>query len=284
MVFGAGGGTSSYREIEETDLIMLWGSNARETHPIFFHHLLKGVHNGARLISVDPRRTSSAQWADLWLGLDVGSDIALSNAMAREIIHSDLHNRAFIEHGTTGFDEYAASVEPFTLEQGEKLTGVPAKGIREAAHAFARADRAMICWTLGITEHHNAVDNVLALINLGLLCGHVGRFGSGLNPLRGQNNVQGGGDMGALPDRLPGFQHVENEPLRRKFEQAWGVPVPPKRGWHLSGMFDAMERGELTAVYVIGENPVQSEADQHRTRRLIEGLEFLVVQDMFLTK
>jgi predicted molibdopterin-dependent oxidoreductase YjgC len=152
------------------------------------------------------------------------------------------------------------------------------------AHAYAKADKAMICWTLGITEHHNAVDNVLALIDLALLTGHVGRYGSGVNPLRGQNNVQGGGDMGALPDRLPGFQYVENDALRANFDAEWGVPVPPKRGWHLSGMFDAMERGELTALYVIGENPVQSEADQHRTKRLLGDLEFIVVQDIFLTK
>jgi predicted molibdopterin-dependent oxidoreductase YjgC len=142
----------------------------------------------------------------------------------------------------------------------------------------------MICWTLGITEHHNAVDNVLALIDLALLTGHVGKYGSGLNPLRGQNNVQGGGDMGALPDRLTGFQHVENDELRAKFETAWGATIPPKRGWHLSAMFDAMDRGDLTAVYVIGENPVQSEADQHRAIRLMEGLDFIVVQDMFLTR
>ena len=192
-------------------MILLWGSNARETHPIFFHHLLRGVRNGARLFAIDPRRTSSAQWADRWLGLDVGSDIALSNTMAREIIHAGLHNRPFVEHATEGFDEYAASVEPFTLAEGERLTGVPAEVIREIAHAYARADRAMICWTLGITEHHNAVDNVLALINLGLLCGHVGRYGSGLNPLRGQNNVQGGGDMGAIPNKLPGFQDIERD-------------------------------------------------------------------------
>ena len=194
-MFGAGGGTSSYREMEETDVILLWGSNARETHPIIFHHLLKGVRNGARLYAIDPRRTTSARWADRWLGLDVGSDIALSNAMAREIIHAGLVNRPFVERATEGFDEYAASVEPFTLAEGERLTGVPAEVIGETAHAFARADRAMICWTLGITEHANAVDNVLALINLALLTGHVGRYGSGLNPLRGQNNVQGGGDM-----------------------------------------------------------------------------------------
>jgi predicted molibdopterin-dependent oxidoreductase YjgC len=282
-VFGAGGGTSSYREIEETDLVLLWGSNARETHPIFFHHLLRGVRRGARLIVVDPRRTDSAEWADLWLGLDVGSDIALANAIGREIIAAGLHHTEFIGRATDAFEDYRRTVEPYTLEYAERETGVPAELIREVAHAYAKAGRAMICWTLGITEHHNAVDNVLALINLALVTGHVGRYGSGLNPLRGQNNVQGGGDMGALPDRLPGFQHVENDALRAKFDRAWGVTIPPKRGWHLSGMFDAMERGELTAVYVIGENPVQSEADQHRARRLIEGLEFLVVQDLFLT-
>jgi predicted molibdopterin-dependent oxidoreductase YjgC len=284
-VFGAGGGTSSYREIEETDVILLWGSNARETHPIFFHHLLHGVRNGARLVAIDPRRTSSAQWADRWLGLDVGSDIALSNTMAREIIRAGLHNRAFIDHATEGFDAYAASVDPFTLAEGERLTGVPAQVIREVAHAYARADRAMICWTLGITEHHTAVDNVLALINLGLLCGHVGRYGSGLNPLRGQNNVQGGGDMGAIPNKLPGFQDLERDAeARARFEAAWGTPIPPQYGWHLTQMFHAMERGELRTLYVIGENPAQSEADVNRARQLLAGLDLLVVQDIVMTR
>ena len=279
-----GGGTSSYREIEETDCILLWGSNARETHPIFFHHLLKGLKRGARLYAIDPRRTSSAEWADVWAGLDVGTDIALSNTVAREIIAAGLTNREFVEHATTGFEAYRALVEPWTLERGEAETGVPAAVIRDMAHAYATARRAIICWTLGITEHHTAVHNVLSLINLSLLTGHVGRWGSGLNPLRGQNNVQGGGDMGALPDRLPGFQHVENHEARAKFDRFYGVPVPPKKGWHLSGMFDAMERGDLKALYVIGENPLQSEADQHRATRLLEGLDFLVVQDIFLTE
>ena len=251
-MFGAGGGTSSYREVEDTDFIVLWGSNARETHPIFFHHMLRGVHNGAKLYVVDPRRTGSAEWADGWLGLDVGSDIALANAVGREIIAAGLANTEFIERATDDFEAYRTKVESYTLEYAERETGVPADLIREMAHAYATADKAMICWTLGITEHHNAVDNVLALIDLSLLTGHVGKYGSGLNPLRGQNNVQGGGDMGALPDRLPGFQHVENDELRAKFDALWGVPVPPKRGWHLSDMFDAMERGDLTAVYCIG--------------------------------
>jgi formate dehydrogenase major subunit len=284
-VFGAGGGTSSYREIEETDVIILWGSNARETHPIFFHHLLKGVHAGARLFVVDPRRTSSAAWADLWLGLDVGSDVALSHTMAREIIHAGLANEPFIENATEGYEAYRAAVEPFTLEEGERLTGVPAEVIREVAHAYAKADRAQICWTLGITEHHNAVDNVLALINLGLLTGHVGRYGSGLNPLRGQNNVQGGGDMGAIPNKLPGFQDVERDAeARARYEAAWGTPIVPHYGWHLTQMFHGMERGELRTLYVIGENPAQSEADVTHARKLLAGLDFLIVQDIVMTR
>ncbi len=255
----------------------------RETHPIFFHHLLKGIHHGARLYAIDPRRTSSARWADAWLGLDVGSDIALANAVAREIITAGLEDREFIEHATTGFEAYRQAVEPYTLTYGERETGVSASAIREMAHDYARAGRAMICWTLGITEHHNAVDNVLALINLALLTGHVGRYGSGLNPLRGQNNVQGGGDMGALPDRLPGFQHIEVDEFRSKFERRWGVSLPSQRGWHMSEMFEAMERGEFRALYVLGENPLQSEADQAQTRHRLESLDFLVVQDIFLT-
>jgi formate dehydrogenase major subunit len=210
-------------------VILLWGSNARNAHPIFFHHVLKGIHNGARLFVVDPRRSETAQWADIWLGNNVGSDIALANAMANEIIQAGLANMAFIEHSTENFENYKAHVAEYTLERAEELTGVPAEAIREVAHAYAKADRAMISWTLGITEHHTGVDNVLSLISLALLCGHVGRYGSGLNPLRGQNNVQGGGDMGAIPNRLPGFQDIENNhEAREKFSRP-GKPAFP--GW-----------------------------------------------------
>ena len=283
-MFGAGGGTSSYREAEDADLLVLWGSNAREAHPIFFHHVLKGVRNGAKLYAVDPRRTTSAQWADAWLGIHVGSDISLANAIGQEIIQAGLANEAFINRATTGFDAYAATVKPYTLERAERDTGVPADLIRQLAHDYARADRAQICWTLGITEHHNAADNVFALINLALLTGHVGRYGSGLVPLRGQNNVQGGGDMGAIPNKLTGFQDVAtNADARARFEAVYGAPIPSKPGWHLSLMFEAMERGELTACYIIGENPLRSEADTGRTRELLSGLEHFVVQDMFLT-
>ena len=170
------------------------------------------------------------------------------------------------------------------LERAERETGVPAASIRRMAHAYAKAPRAQLCWTLGITEHHNAVDNVVALINLAILTGHVGRYGSGVNPLRGQNNVQGGGDMGAIPDRLTGFQHVENETLRAKFEKAWGAKIQPKRGWHLSDMFEAMDHGHLTTLYVLGENPADSEADRNHALQRLSGLDFLLVQDLFYTR
>jgi len=264
---------------------LLWGSNARAAHPIFFHHVLRGMQNGTQLIVVDPRRTESAAFADLWLGIDVGTDIALSNAIAREIIASDLHDRTFIERATENFEEYAESVADWTLERGAAVTGIPADVIREVAHRYAKADRAMICWTLGITEHHNAVDNVLALINLGLLTGHVGTYGSGLNPLRGQNNVQGGGDMGAIPNKLPGFQDiVRDHEARARFNAAWDTEIMPRYGWHLTEMFHAMEEGALTAVYCIGENPVSSEADSQHATKLLENLDTLIVQDIFMTK
>jgi formate dehydrogenase major subunit len=226
---------------------------------------------------MDPRRTSSAEWADVWLGLNVGTDIALSNTMAREIIHAGLAHTAFIANGTSGFDEYKKSVESYPLEVGARIKGVPADVIREAAHAFARADRAMVCWTLGITEHHDAADNVLALINLCLLTGHVGRWGCGANPLRGQNNVQGGGDVGAIPNKFPGFQEITDPVIRERFEKHWNVTLQPRAGWNLTEMLKAMDRGELTSLFVIGENPAQSDADGHHVEHLLKHLDHLVV-------
>ena len=264
--------------------MFLWGSNAREAHPIWFHHLLKGIQNGATLHVVDPRRTSSATWGDAWLGIHVGTDVALANAMARVIIHEGLHDKTFVERGTTNFEAFRQNVESYTLEYAERVTGVPADVIRTSAIQYAKADRAMICWTLGITEHHNAVDNVVALINLALLTGHVGRYGCGCNPLRGQNNVQGGGDMGALPNKLPGFQDVENDEHRTKYERAWGRSIQAQPGWNLTEMIHAMGTKELTALYVIGENPAQSDADATHVTHILENLDHLVVQEIFLTK
>jgi formate dehydrogenase major subunit len=282
--FGSGGGTSSYEEVDHTDLIVMWGSNARFAHPIFFQHVLKGIRNGARMYAVDPRRTSTAEWAEGWLGLNVGTDIPLAHAVGREIIHAGLVNRAFVERATTGFEAYAELVEPWTLTAAQKVTGVPAAAIRELAHAYATAERAQLCWTLGITEHHNGTDNVRALINLSLLTGQVGRYGAGVQPLRGQNNVQGGGDMGAIPNKLPGFQDILDPVARGKFERSWDTVIQPRYGKTLTEMFEAMESRELRAVYCIGENPAQSEADSEQAIRRLAALDHLVVQDIFLTK
>ena len=283
-MFGAGGGTSSYAEVEQADVILLWGSNAREAHPIFFHHVLRAIADGARMYAIDPRRTSSAKFADRWLGLSVGTDIALANAMGREIIAAGLHDADFIARATSGFEAYAAHVEPCTLDWAAAQTGVPAEAVRDMAHAYAAADKAQILWTLGITEHHNAVDNVVSLCNLALLTGHVGRWGSGLCPLRGQNNVQGGGDMGAIPNKFPGFQDVADDEVRAKFEAVYGTELNGVPGKHLTLMFEAMEAGELRACYVIGENPADSEADVEHARKLLAGLDILVVQDIFMTR
>ncbi|MFF4269302.1 molybdopterin oxidoreductase family protein [Streptomyces sp. NPDC001536] len=282
-VFGSGGGTSSYEEMEHTDVIVLWGSDPRVAHPVFFQHVLKGIRGGARLYAVDPRRTPSAEWADGWLGLNVGTDIPLAHAIGREIIQAGLANEAFIERATSGFEEYRALVEPWTPSLAQKVTGVPAAAIRELAHAYARADRAQLCWGLGVTGHHNGTGNVRALINLSLLTGHVGRPGSGLQPLSGGSNVQGGVDMGALPHRLPGFQDVLDRGARLKFESAWGAVVPPHYGLNLAEMFEEMESGTLRAVHCLADNPVRSRSDSAATVRRLKALDFLVVQDAFLT-
>jgi predicted molibdopterin-dependent oxidoreductase YjgC len=282
-VFGSGAGTSSYEDFHRTAFILLVGSNAAEAHPIIFHHIMKGVRNGAEMVVVDPRKTLTTRKAHEHLQIAVGSDIALANAMAHVIIRDGLYHQEFVEHATEGFAEFADHVRDWTPARAEAVTGIAADRIESLAKRYAAAPSAMIAWTLGITEHHNAVDNVRALINLALLCGNVGRPGAGLNPLRGQNNVQGGGDMGALPARLPGFQDIEDPQVREKFEKVWGAPIPQTAGYDQTQMFAAMEAGGLRGLYVIGENPAQSDANSKHVRHLLESLDALVVQDIFLT-
>ena len=204
--------------------------------------------------------------------------------MAREIIHAGLANEEFIGRATSGFDDYRRTVEPYTLEYAERETGVPAAAIREAAHAYAKADRAMICWTLGITEHHNAVDNVLALISLSLLTGHVGRYGSaGSTRSAARTTSRAAATWARSPTGCPGSSTSRTTRSATTASRSGSGGVPPKRGKHLSGMFEAMDRGELTSLYVLGENPLQSEADRHLTEQRLMGLDLLVVQDIFLT-
>ena len=286
-MFGAGGGTSSYKEVEDTDVIVLWGSNARETHPIFFHHVLQAQRRGAELFVVDPRRTVDGALGRLpGSAADVGTDIALANTVAREIIHAGLGEPQTSSSGPPAASRSSPPRSSRGRSSGaERRPACPPTPSASWPTPTPGADRAQMCWTLGITEHHNAVDNVLALINLALLCGHVGRYGSGLNPLRGQNNVQGGGDMGAIPNRLPGFQDILDPEARARFDAAWGCAIPPglrhaphrrcSRPW---------SRASCAALYVLGENPAQSEADVGHALKLLEGLDHLVVQDIFLTK
>ncbi|WP_406170706.1 molybdopterin-dependent oxidoreductase [Streptomyces canus] len=281
--FGSGGGTSSYEETVHTDVIVMWGSDARSTHPVFFRHVLKGIRGGTRLYVVDPRRTATAAWAKSWLGLDIGTDIPLAHAMGREIIHAGLVNHTFVERATSGFEDYRALVEPWTLSLAERVTGVPAAAIKELAHAFARAERAQQCWGRGVTGHRNGTDHVRALINLSLLTGQVGRYGCGLQPLSGRDNVHGGNDMGALPHRLPGFQDILDPCARRTFESAWGAVVQPHHGLDLAEMSEAMEEGTLKALHCVGADPARSEADGDRAVRRLRSLDFLVVQDTHLT-
>ncbi len=282
-VFGSGAGTSSYDDFHHTAFILLVGSNAAEAHPIIFHHIMKGVHNGAELVVVDPRQTLTTGKAHEHLQIAIGSDIALANAMAHVIIRDGLYHRNFVAEATEGFHEFAEHVKDWTPERAEAATGISVARIVSLARRYAMAPTAMIAWTLGITEHHNAVDNVRALINLALLCGNVGRPGTGLNPLRGQNNVQGGGDMGALPGRLPGFQDLTDPDVREKFERAWGAPISPTPGYDQTQMFSAMAQGKLKGLFVIGENPAQSDANSRHVRSLLSNLDALVVQDIFLT-
>jgi predicted molibdopterin-dependent oxidoreductase YjgC len=282
--FGAGGATTSYEELENTDLIICWGSNTQECHPIIYNHMRRGVKNGAKMVVVDPRKIDQTKKADKWLPVNVGTDICLANAMAHVIIEEDLHNKEFIEQATENFEEYREKVAGYTPEYAESITGVSAEDIREVARMYATADKATINWTLGITEHHNGADGVFALINLGLLTGHVGRYGSGLNPLRGQNNVQGGGDMGALPDKMVGGWQWDDPEAHELFEEVWGAPLPAKVGKNQAEMMDAVERGEIRGMYVIGENPAQSNADEDHHDKLFGSLDLLVVQDILMTK
>lgn len=236
------------------------------------------------MVVIDPRRIDQTKQAEKWLPVRVGTDIALANSMAYVIIEEGLYNKDFVNRATNYFNEYKACVQQYPPELAEKITGVPSEDIREVARMYAKADKAIINWTLGITEHHNGTENVFALINLALLTGHIGKYGSGLNPLRGQNNVQGGGDMGALPNRLTGGWNYDDPKARKLFEQVWGVPVPEKAGKHQTAMLHAMEQKEIRGLYVIGENPVQSDADGHHIQQLFKDLDFLVVQDILMTK
>jgi len=282
--FGSGAMTNSIGEISDAACIFAIGTNTTANHPIIGRQVTRAVQKGAKLIVADPRRIPLCRMADIWLRLRPGTDIALLNGMMRVIIEEDLLDTSFIEERCDGYEAFEASVMENDLATVEEITGVPAQDMVEAARMFASTSPATILYTLGITEHSHGTDNVRALANLALLTGSIGRPSTGVNPLRGQNNVQGACDMGALPNVYPGYQKVNDEKVRRKFEKAWSCKLSPSPGLTLTEMFDAAREGRIKALYLVGEDPVVTDADTTFIEKAISHLELFVVQDIFLTE
>ena len=283
-MFGAGAMTNSIPEIRDTELMFVIGSNTTEAHPIIAMEMKRAVRRGATLIVADPRAIDLTHYADLHLQLQPGTDVWLLNAMAHVIIAEGLVDEAFIAAHTENFEAVRAAVREYTPEGAEAICGVPADDIRRAARLYAGKRRAGIYYTLGITEHTHGTDNVYALANLVLMTGHLGVRSAGMNPLRGQNNVQGANDAGASPVFYPGYQRVTDPEAQAKFEAAWGVPLSPNEGLNLNVMMAAMARGEVKGLYVMGEDIVLSEPNASKVELGLNQCEFVVVQDIFDTQ
>ena len=282
--FGSGAMTNSISEIADSTLMFVIGANPSEAHPVIAAKMRQARRKGAGLIVADPRRTELSAMADVWLQLKPGSDVALLNGLMHIILRDGLQKQDFIDHCTSGFAAVAEKVAEYPPELVEQISGVPVALLEKAAHLYAGAERAQIFYTLGITEHCWGTDNVLSIANLAMMTGNIGKPSSGVNPLRGQNNVQGACDMGALPDVLPGYRKVSDVDERQRFEKAWGVKLPEIRGYTIPEMFMAATEGQVRAMYIIGENPVLSDANANHVRKALQSLDFLVVQEIFLTE
>ena len=280
---GSGATSNSYQDYAEAGCLMVVGADASANHPVIAIRFRRAVSRGARLIVVNPKRVDLCDQADLWLQPRPGTDVALFNAMARVILDEDLANLDFVRTRTAGFEDWRASLRPFSLEYAERMTGVPASDIAQAARWYARPPFAGSCliWGMGITQHTNGIHNAHAVLNLALVAGQMGFPGSGISPLRGQNNVQGCGDAGCIPTNLPGYQTYDPDTLA-KFEARWGVRPPGTTGRVVTEMIEGCLDGATRAMYVVGENPLLSEPDLHHAEKAIDQLDFLVVQDLFM--
>lgn len=277
--------TNSIPDLEEADLILVTGSNTTEQHPIIGTRILRAQERGTKVIVVDPRRIQLALHADLWLQQRPGTDVAWLNGMMNAILAEGLEDREFIEERTEGFDELRKVVETYTLERVEAITGIPRDNLVRAARMYGQAERAAIVYSMGITQHTSGVQHVWSCANLAMLTGNVGRPGTGVNPLRGQNNVQGACDTGALVNVYPGYQSVTDPQIRAKFEKAWGVKgLPSEVGLTVVEMMNAAAEGQIKAIYIMGENPVLSDPDSNHVVEALKNLEFLVVQEIFLSE
>lgn len=276
--------TNSIAEIADADFILTTGTNTTEGHPVIGIQVKKALRNGATLAVIDPRRTEIAELAHYHLQIKSGTDIALLNGLANVIINEGLWNKEFVQERTEDFEAFKEVVAKYTPEYVEEITGVPADTIKEVARGYAKAKKASILYTMGLTQHVCGTHNVFAVANLTMLCGHIGKESSGVNPLRGQNNVQGACDMGALPAFYTAYQPVANEANRAKFAAAWGVEeLPSKPGLTVGEIFDQAGK-TIKAIYIMGENPVLSDPDVNHVIHALESLDFLVVQDIFLTE
>jgi formate dehydrogenase alpha subunit len=275
--------TCSIEDIDRAGCLFVIGSNTSETHPVIGTRVRRAKRGGTPLIVADPRRTDMAQRADIWLRHNPGTDVVLLNGLAMAILDEDLQDKAFIEARTNGFEAFRESLADLDPDTVEAITGVPWTKVDEAAKAIARADGTVVMYAMGITQHAHGTDNVRAVSNLALLTGNVGRPGAGIAPLRGQNNVQGGGDMGALPNLLPGYSRVDIPEARARFTREWGVEPPAEPGVPLTEMWDAILEGRIRAMWIVGENPFLSDPDSSRVEQALRALDLLVVQEIFPT-
>jgi len=282
--FGSAAMTNSIDEVDNANVILVIGSNTTEAHPIIGYAIKRAVNQGAKLIVCDPRAIELTEFSEIWLRHRCGSDVALINGLMNVIISERLENKDFIKTRTEGYEAMKKVVEDYPPEKVAEITGVPAEDIRKAARAYAAAKDAMVIYSMGITQHTTGTDNTMSLANLVMLCGQVGKLSSGLNPLRGQSNVQGACDVGALPNVYPGYQVVNNPDIKAKFEKMWDTRLSDKPGLTVTEIIDAATKGSIKGLYIMGENPMLSDPNISHVDEGLKNLEFLVVQDIFLTE
>ena len=281
--FGSGASTNGYDSIEEADFIFCIGSNNMEAHPLFGRKIIRAIKNGAKLVVADPRYTPTAKLAHEYMQFKTGTDVALMNGMIKIIIENGLQDDEFIKNRTKGYEEMKEVAMKYDLDKVAEITEADPEQIERVAIEYAQAENAAIVYSLGITEHSHGADNVMSTANLAMLTGNLGKIGGGVNPLRGQNNVQGACDMGALPSDYVGYQKVANPEITKKFSEAYQIDLPTTPGLTLVEMMNAAHSGDLKVLYIHGEDPVLSDADIKHTKEAIANLEMLIVQELFMT-
>jgi len=282
-VFGSGAMTNSIEEIERADCVLIIGSNTSVAHPLIATRVYRAKARGAKVIVADPRKIPIVLQSDLHLQQNLGTDVALINGLMHIILKKGWQDQAFVDERTEKVEELKKVVEGYSPEKVSEITGIPAADLEKAAEFYAKAERGTILYTMGITQHTTGVDNVKSLANLAMITGNIGKESTGVNPLRGQNNVQGACDMGGLPNVYSGYQAVTDPAARQKFEEAWRAKLPEKVGLTATEMFPAVLDGRVKGMIILGENPMVSDPDSHHIEKALRALDFLLVIDIFPT-